>query len=618
VVESQELARKLSWLMAIRLLVVASVLLPAVVYSPTEPDSGALTLIENITSNLFSPSVEPGAGEINKAVVFSPRAKILQVLVGAVSLQTLLYVGLLRLLRRRQVLHAYVQLCGDILLISLLLYKFGSITANISVLYFVVIGVAAFLVRREASLITAAIACVCYATIAIAHQSDDFRSLWRPGGLFASQVEAGSDADLIDHDGGGWWPRLGEALRPPSEESVTGVPVGYNISVHFIGFLTVALFSGRLARDPLLEQHLAQRSRDLAHLQVLHRDVIQSISSGLITTDLAGRVTSLNRAAEEILGLREANLLSGGIREVGLFAEESWEQTSLAQLAQTQARSEVEMIRKGRPSVIGFTVAPLRDTGGAHRGYLVIFQDLTEWRALEEKVKRQDRMAAMGQMAAGLAHEVGNPLAAIAGSVQMLAGQAGKSPSDRKLLDITLRESRRLDRTVKSFLQFARPRERQLQTFDAAALLADDVALLRNSEELRPDHEIEFEVEPGTLTIEADRDQVGQIFWNLVRNALQAMPQGGKLSIAGRLAGDCFELMVRDSGKGMNEEERNRLFQPFKSFFDGGIGLGMAIVYRIVQEHEGDIRVASQPGAGTTITVSLPIQPSREEEKRAS
>lgn len=147
-VESQELARKLSWLMAIRLLVVASVLLPAVVYSPTEPESGALTLIENITSNLFSPSVEPDAGGINRAVVFSPRAKILQVLVGAVSLQTLLYVGLLRLLRRRQVLHAYVQLCGDILLISLLLYKFGSITANISVLYFVVVGVAAFLVRR--------------------------------------------------------------------------------------------------------------------------------------------------------------------------------------------------------------------------------------------------------------------------------------------------------------------------------------------------------------------------------------------------------------------------------------------------------------------------------------
>jgi signal transduction histidine kinase len=210
---------------------------------------------------------------------------------------------------------------------------------------------------------------------------------------------------------------------------------------------------------------------------------------------------------------------------------------------------------------------------------------------------------------------VGNPLAAISGSVQLLAGRFEGKTSEQKLLDITLRESRRLDRTVKSFLQFARPRDHFPEEFDIAALIAEDVSLLRNSEEVAAHHRIELDLAEGPALVVADRDQLGQIFWNLARNALQAMPHGGLLRISGRLEGHYYRLEMEDSGRGMSGDEKARIFQPFKSFFGSGLGLGMAIVYRLVEEHGGEILVDSEPGAGTRIAVLLPVsgEPSPDE-----
>jgi len=215
-------------------------------------------------------------------------------------------------------------------------------------------------------------------------------------------------------------------------------------------------------------------------------------------------------------------------------------------------------------------------------------------------------MAAVGELAAGIAHEIGNPLAAISGSVQLLAKSLGGDSSERKLVEILIRESQRLDRTIKGFLRFARPRERAVRRFDVAALLAETFELLRNSEEVAPGHRLELRLDPPSVAIHADPDQVTQIFWNLARNALKAMPDGGTLEVVGELDGDLYRIRFIDSGRGMGTEERANLFHPFKSFFDTGSGIGMAIVYRIVQEHEGRLRVDSRPGGGTTIEVELP------------
>lgn len=606
--DKPELSQRLLWLMAIRVLVVASILLPYLVIDPTDPGSNAVSILKAAIDILF-----PSSADL--LVEGPPRppsvdSKMIQLLVAGVSIETLIFASLLRFLRHRPELQGYLQLLGDQILVTLLLYKFGAKIASISILYFVLIAVGGLLLRQSASVKLALAATVLYSSVAISHQWPYFRGLWEAGGPFS----ATSPRERIS----GEPPKIGfvrqsvQWFRPPGVDEVTGVPLAYNLAVHLLGFFSVAFFTRRLTRDPVLERRLEQRSRDLARLQVLHRDVIQSISSGLLTTDLEDRITSLNRAGEEILGIRELEVVGHPITESGLFEGPLWPTLQKQAEKTGQIRSETTLSDgAGRRLVIGFTISPLRDGAGAKRGYLLIFQDLSEWRALEDKLRQQDRMAALGQMAAGLAHEVGNPLAAISGSVQLLSSRFDGKASEQKLLDITLRESRRLDRTVKSFLQFARPQDHNPQEFDIAALIAEDVALLRHSDEVAPHHSIELELEPRSVNMVADRDQVGQIFWNLVRNALQAMPQGGRLKISGHLEGEKYRLEILDSGRGMTSEERQRLFQPFKSFFGAGLGLGMAIVYRLVAEHGGEILVDSEPGDGTRISVILPTVPPR-------
>ncbi|MBZ0089231.1 MAG: PAS domain-containing sensor histidine kinase, partial [Thermoanaerobaculia bacterium] len=246
---------------------------------------------------------------------------------------------------------------------------------------------------------------------------------------------------------------------------------------------------------------------------------------------------------------------------------------------------------------------------GTASGWIVVFQDLSQWRLLQEELRLKDRMAAVGELAAGLAHEIGNPLAAISGSVQLLSGALPADDKQRRLLDIIVKESQRLDRTIKGFLRFARPKERAVSRFDVAALLAENMALLRHSEEATGRHRFEVDLDPPSVALVGDSDQVSQIFWNLARNALRAMPDGGTLALTGRVVADVYRLEVRDTGRGMTEEQRAKLFQPFHSHFGGGTGIGMAIVYRIVQEHGGRLAIDSRPAHGTTILVELPLAP---------
>ncbi|HYN20811.1 MAG TPA: ATP-binding protein, partial [Thermoanaerobaculia bacterium] len=291
----------------------------------------------------------------------------------------------------------------------------------------------------------------------------------------------------------------------------------------------------------------------------------------------------------------------------GLFSSERWRELTAASESHGVLRAETELERNGDKQFVGFSLSQLNDADGRHRGYIVIFQDLTRWRQLEGELRIKDRMAAVGELAAGLAHEIGNPLAAISGSVQMLSSSPNATPSQRKLIDILLKEGQRLDRPIKGFLRFARPRERSIAPFDVARLLAENCELLQNSPEVLDGHLIEVRLDPPSASLIADPDQVSQIFWNLARNALRAMPNGGLLTVVGRLEDNCYNLQVIDTGRGMSDEQIANLFHPFQSFFDGGTGIGMAIVYRIVQEHGGRLHVASRPGSGTTITVELPV-----------
>ena len=537
------LERQLKWLIATRLIGISSVLVSYLVFELSS--QGSL-----------------------------PQWNLLFLLAGATYLASVVYILQLRS-GMPAVWKAYTQLAGDLALVTGLVYFFGGISSPFSMLYLVVIMVASVILRRRAGLTIAGLAYILYA------------------GLLTALAK-------------GWIPAL--SVMPTQEE--LSWRVSYNLAIHLFGFFAVAFLTAYLMESvSRAEEELAEKTDSLANLEIFHRDVIQSISSGLVSTDLGGLVTSANRAALEILGLGAGALVGRPILESGLFGAEEWAAVTRPDAPARNTRAEITLRRGAEELPIGFTVNRLTDAQGVPTGWIVVFQDLSQWRALQEELRVKDRMAAVGELAAGLAHEVGNPLAAISGSVQLLSSalpETGGVQRERRLLDIIVKESQRLDRTIKGFLRFAKPRERAAARFDIAALLAENTALLRNSDETTPRHAIELDLVPQSAQILGDPDQISQIFWNLARNALKAMPGGGTLSLAGRLDGDAYRFEFRDTGHGMSEEQRTKIFQPFHSSFDRGTGIGMSIVYRIVQEHGGSITVESRPGAGTTIAVELP------------
>lgn len=507
---------------------------------------------------------EPSAGADVAPTEVSTTA-IDRLIYGLLTLGIVINVGFLVQLRRARTLlrtQAVIQFSSDLALIAVLVYFFGGATSPFSSLFFVVIILAAAFLGQRAGLVTAAAAWILFAFAALARK-------------FA------------------WLPWAPAADDPLSE-------VLYRLLLHLAGFLLVALLTSKLA------QELRWAQRDLAALQGIHRDIVESIPSGLVTFSPDGTVVTANAASPKILLRPDEDFVGRSVMATGLFEDTPWQEYAAAGSADRR-RFEVSLRDGDEARPIGFSLNELTSQAGEPVGYVLIFQDLSEWRKLQEELQLKDRMAAVGEMAAGIAHEIGNPLAALSGSAQMLQPSLAEGSSQRTLLDIILRESRRLDRIIKSFLQFSRPRDRSSMRFDIAELLRDNTELLRNSEEVLPGHQIHLELAEASAPIIADADQVSQIFWNLTRNALRAMDTAGDLFVHGRLRGDVYCIGFRDTGRGMTVDERSGLFYPFHTSFRGGTGIGMAIVYRIIEEHGGRLTVDSEAGRGTLIEVELPV-----------
>lgn len=190
--------------------------------------------------------------------------------------------------------------------------------------------------------------------------------------------------------------------------------------------------------------------------------------------------------------------------------------------------------------------------------------------------------------------------------------------SERRLVEIMTAESKRLSNILEDFLHYARPRARRVEDFDVAASLSEAMDLFAHSDEVTSQHRLALDVVPAHSNLAGDADQIRQIFWNVARNAVAAMPAGGGLTVTGREDGGWYTIIFRDTGRGMTPDERERLFQPFATAFDGGTGLGMAIVRRLVDDHAGVIDVATGPGMGTSIEIRLPRAASEKKESPAA
>ncbi len=377
-----------------------------------------------------------------------------------------------------------------------------------------------------------------------------------------------------------------------------------------VAFLVVGLLSARLAeRQSRSDVRLLAATQSLANLRALHERIVESIRSGVVTTDLAGRIYTFNRAAEEITGYREerirgqdASILFGELKDQ--IAE------SLKPLENNQRSPRFEtncLTAEGMRLRLGFSISPLSSEAGETTGMVITFQDLTQVRTLEETSRRQDRLAAIGRMAASIAHEIRNPLAAMRGSIQMLRSELDNDSSQVELMEIILRESDRLNRIITDFLSYARPRSLAPAHVDVGDLMHQTFALLRHSPEIAPNQTISEELPPEPIFAHADEGQLKQVFWNLARNALQAMPQGGTLRATLKQNSDNrLRIAFSDTGRGMSHDQVEHLFEPFSST-TGGTGLGLSIVYQIIRDHGGTINVRSREGQGTTITLELPM-----------
>jgi two-component system sensor histidine kinase PilS (NtrC family) len=419
------------------------------------------------------------------------------------------------------------------------------------------------------------------------------------------------------------------SLRLPLAAGITGelppiTVAQYTVGLNVFGFLAVALLSGSLAeRARMADVELEQATVEIADLQAFNQYVIDNLVSGLATADASNRLLTFNRSAMLITGFR-------GALPVGRPAAEALQlpPAFLAGLDEALGRTRIKRtdyeFRRddGTSFELGLSAAALPLPDGS-RGFIYSFQDVTDVKRLERHAAMQQRLAAVGEMAAGIAHEIRNPLTSMSGSMQILRQELPLSPEQSQLMDIVLRESERLNQTIKSFLAYARPQRLPAQPVDLRTVVQETATLLRNSVEVSDKHKVDVSLPPDPVVAEADEGQVRQVLWNLATNGIRAMPAGGRLQLSARMEpgpgkSRMAALEVRDHGVGIPAAEIDHIFQPFRGSFGKGSGLGLAIVHRITTDYGGRIDVRSERGQGTTFTVILPASRERAPARQAS
>ncbi len=377
----------------------------------------------------------------------------------------------------------------------------------------------------------------------------------------------------------------------PSPELVRGT-----LFAHGAAFVATGALAGWLAEQlRRTGERLAESESDLATVTALHESIVQSVTSGLLTLDPRGRITFLNRAGEQITGLSSDRVAGDpGSRWFPAFSGEG--------------RDEAEFTTpRGERRLLGYSVFDLHGRAGERRGTAAIFQDLTQLRAMEEAVQRSKRLADLGTVAAGLAHELRNPLASISGCVELLRGAEGLSAEDQRVMGIVLRETGRLDQLLTRFLEFTRPAPPQRIATDLAVLVGETLDVFA-ADPVAAGLRVERAL--AATPAACDPDQLRQVVWNLLSNAAQAIREAGHGGVVrvscDREPGGGVALTVADDGPGMAPAEVARIFTPFFTTKPAGTGLGLAVVQRIVDAHGGSVAVDSAPGAGARFRVRLP------------
>jgi two-component system sensor histidine kinase PilS (NtrC family) len=471
----------------------------------------------------------------------------------------------------------YAQIIWDLLLVTILLLLTGGINSPYSFLYMLSIINASVLLARREAIYTASLCGILYGAIL------DLQYYGKLEGL---------------------------GLSPAAAQQYGGNYLFYTIFVNILAFYLTAFLTGYLAeRVRKSESALQEKAIDYEELERLNSSIVSNIDSGLLSINNDGRIRVFNRYATELTGITQEEAYDSPLAEVidGF--------TAYSDNILSFCEGEIDYnTRNGDQMVFGFRAVPFTDKEGNSIGVIINFKDLTQIKRMKEELKKADRLAAIGELSARIAHEVKNPLASISGSVQLISQGDKIDGADKKLLDIIMRESERLNGLINDFLAYARPSQplkipvllKQLITDMATLLIADprfkNVVIQNNSMD--------------QLTLAIDRDQMRQVFWNLFINAAEAMPAGGTIKVdavmgtnggTGMFSGKNVKIVVADTGLGMAMNDVKRVFEPFFTTKSSGTGLGLATVYRIIESHGGSIIVDSVKDVGTTFTIYLPV-----------
>src|SRR6478672_11889051 len=474
---------------------------------------------------------------------------------------SIFYLLLLSFWEERRI-QSVLQVITDLIMVTLVVYATGGVDSSLNFFYPLVITVACILLPRIWAYLTGALAFILYVAV-----------------LELTYFEV-IPSYSSTHPGMG-------ALQAI-------------IFVNLFGYLAVAYLAGLLAAKlHQVDVKLKYTSGALEDLQALHENIIQSISGGLITTGLDGYITLANAAAQKLFERSESEFLGQAVKQ--LFLD------PLPIADSERAHGEVRFVAaNGFCKTLRVMATVLAVPGRNTIGYVYTFDDLTEIRRLERDLRIQDRLAAVGRLAAAIAHEIRNPLTSIAGSVSMLSGIVDLSEEHRQLLQIVTRESERLNGIITDFLVYSRGKQYQFASVDLLPLVEDTLTLM--------DHRMKAENTGITIhrkfpvaqaLVIADGDKLKQVFWNLCENAVRAMKNGGTLTAALEPLHEDWQISFIDTGAGMTPQQIEKIFEPFQSNFEGGTGLGLAIVYQIVQAHEGKVWARSKPGQGTTFVLRL-------------
>ena len=487
---------------------------------------------------------------------------------------------------------SYSHFLLDVLSITVVVAFTGSSESLFAYTYIFIILAAGLILRTQGALIVATMATICYLGV-LGLALLDFETI---------KVGIGT-ADFADDPG---------LLYRVSQ-----------VTVQVMGFYLIAWLSGTLATR-LQESQLALRRAgvDLAALRELYANIIDNIGTGILTVDAKGRITSFNRAAEGITGEEAQSALRRPIDDIlpkasrylqSLPITLAGDETTAAWVADSHSWEAHTRLPNGERKYLRHAVSMLRDRGGKPVGKIVIFDDLTRVRKMEDRLERDRHMVQVGKLSAAIVHEIRNPLAAISGSAQLLASEPDIDDDDRRLLDIMIREADRLNGLVSNFLGVARDRPLSPSAVRVDECISETLELLRKNGHAHADLHVE-ESYPYRPVIQVDRDQMRQVFWNLFNNAIEAMPDGGTLRVVtdqvasvGEGTHEILRIVVADSGPGITADVADRIFDPFFTRRAGGTGLGLAICQRIVQDHGGEIQLVEGNESGTTFEILLPV-----------